>query len=120
MHRAIVQARNYSHFIEHRNDEVNDEMRSEVQAFMMTSHDLFDNLEVNSNIGTQSLPGDWKIKKEILEHAMDTQYTEREIGVLTEVKVPEECTYEALATYYRKHSKVELEEAQELISSKMD
>ena len=120
MHRVIVQARNYSHFIEHRNDEVNDEMRSEVQAFMMTSHDLFDNLEVNSNIGTQGLPGDWKIKTEILEHAMDTQYTEREIGVVTEVKVPEECMYEALATYYRKHSKEVLEEAQELISSKMD
>ena len=120
MHKAIVQARKYSQFIEHRNDEVTHELRSEVQAFMMTNHDLFDNLEVNPNIGTQGLPGDWKIKKEILEHAMDTQYTEREIGIVTEVKAPSDCEYEALATYYRKHSKEELEEAQELISSKMD
>ena len=120
MHKAIVQARKYSQFIEYRNDEVTDELCSEVQAFMMTNHDLFDNLEVNPNIGTQGLPGDWKIKKEILDHAMGTQYTEREIGIVTEVKAPSDCEYEALATYYRKHSKEELEEAQELISSKMD
>ena len=119
MHRAIVQAREYSHFIEHRNDEVTDELRGEIQAFMMTNHDLFDNLDVNPNIGTQGLPGDWKIKKEILEHAMDTKYTEREIGIVTEVDPPS-CEYESLATYYRKHSKEELIEAQELISSKMD
>ena len=120
MHKAIVQAREYSHFIEHRNDEVTNELRSEIQAFMMTNHDLFDNLEVNPNIGTQGLPGDWKIKKEILEHAMDAKYTEKEIGIVTEVKLPSDCKYEDLATYYRKHSKEELEEAQEFISSKMD
>ena len=120
MHKAIVQARKYSQFIEHRNDEVTDELRGEVQAFMMTNHDLFDNLEVNPNIGTQGLPGDWKIKKEILEHAMDTKYTEKEIGIVTEVKPPKDCEYEDLATYYRKHLKEELEEAQEFISSKMD
>ena len=44
MHGAIIQARKYSQFIEHRNDEVTDELRSEVQAFMMENHDLFDNL----------------------------------------------------------------------------
>ena len=120
MHKAIVQAKEYSHFIEHRNDEVTNELRGEIQAFMMTNHDLFDNLEVNPNIGTQGLPGDWKIKKEILEHAMDTKYTEREIGIVKEVKLPSDCKYENLATYYRKHSKEELEEAQEFISSKMD
>ena len=120
MHKAIVQARRYSQFIEHRNAEVTNELRSEVQAFMITNHDLFDNLEVNPNIGTQGLPGDWQIKKELLEHAMDTKYTEREIGIVTEVKPPSDCEYEALATYYRKHSKEELIEAQELISSKMD
>ena len=120
MHRAIVQARKYSHFIEHRNDEVTDELRSEIQAFMMTNHDLFDNLEVNPKIGTQGLPGDWKIKKEILEHARDTNYIEKEIGIVTEVNLPSDCKYEDLATYYRKHSQEELIEAQEIISNKMD
>ena len=47
MHGAITQARKYSHFIEHRNDEVTDELRSEMQAFMIENHDLFDNLEVS-------------------------------------------------------------------------
>ena len=115
MHGAIIQARKYSQFIEYRNDEVTDELRGEVQAFMMVNHDLFDNLEVNSNIGTQGLPGDLKIKKEILEHVIDTKYTEREIGLITEVEAPVDCQYETLASYYRKHSKEELEEAQELI-----
>ena len=120
MHRAIIQARKHSQFIEHRNDEVTDELRSEVQAFMMENHDLFNNLEVNSNIGTQGLHGDLRIKKEILEHVMDTKYTEKDIGIITEVEAPVDCRYEELAMYYRKHSKEELEEAQELISSKMD
>ena len=120
MHEAITQARKYSHFIAHRNDEVTDPLRSEVQAFMIENHDLFDNLEVNSNIGAQGLSGDLRVKKEILEHVMDTKYTEREIGVITEVEAPTWCKCEELATYYCKHSKEELEDAQELISSRMD
>ena len=120
MHKAITQASKYSHFIENRNDEVTDPMRSEVRAFMREKNDLFDNLEVNTNVGVQGLSGDLRVKKEILEHAMDTKYTEREIGVITEVKAPTWCKYEELATYYHKHSKEELEEVQEQISNRMD
>ena len=77
---------------------------------------VFDEMEVNQNIGAKGLVVDLKIKQEIIGHFMSITYPEEE-EVQVETKP---CEYDYMGTYYRTFDREELEEAQHQISEQMD
>ena len=85
-------------------------------SFLQEQQLVFDEMEVNQNIGAKGLAADLKIKQEIIGHFMSVAYPEEEVAQ----EDSEPCEYDYMSTYYRTFGREELEEAQTQISEQMD
>ena len=116
MHQSLRKARDYLDTLEADNAELPIERQSEIDTFLQEQQMVFDEMEVNQNIGAKGLAADLKIKQEIIGHFMSIAYQEEE-----EVQEDTEpCEYDYMSTYYRTFGREELEEAQNQISEQMD
>ena len=116
MHQSLKKAREYLDTLEVDKVELPIERQNEIETFLQEQQTLFDEMEVNQNIGAKGLVADLRIKQEIIGHFMSITYPEEE-----EVQADNEpCEYDYMGTYYRTFDREELEEAQHQISEQMD
>ena len=116
MHQSIRKARDYLETLEVDHAELPIERQNEIETFLQEQQTLFDEMEVNQNIGAKGLASDLKIKQEIIGHFMSVAYPEEEVAQ----EDPAPCEYDYMATYYGTFGREELVEAQTQISEQMD
>ena len=116
MHRCIRKARDYLEMLEADNAVLPIELQSEIDTFLSEQQAMFDDMEVNQNIGAKGLASDLKIKQEIIGHFMSIAYPEEEVAQ----EDTEPCEYDYMTTYYGTFGREELVEAQTQISEQMD
>ena len=116
MHQSIRKARDYLETLEADNAVLPIEMQSEIDTFLSEQQTVFDDMEVNQNIGAKGLASDLKIKQEIIGHFMNIAYPEEEVAQ----EDTEPCEYDYMTTYYGTFGREELVEAQTQISEQMD
>ena len=116
MHQSIRKARDYLETLEADNAVLPIEMQSEIETFLSEQETVFDDMEVNQNIGAKGLASDLKIKQEIIGHFMNIAYPEEEVAQGD----TEPCEYDYMTTYYGTFGREELVEAQTQISEQMD
>ena len=116
MHQSIRKARDYLETLEADNAVLPIEMQSEIETFLSEQEKVFDDMEVNQNIGAKGLASDLKIKQEIIGHFMNIAYPEEEVAQGD----TEPCEYDYMTTYYGTFGREELVEAQTQISEQMD
>ena len=116
MHQSLKKAREYLDTLEVDEVELPIERQNEIETFLQEQQTLFDEMEVNQNIGAKGLVADLRIKQEIIGHFMSIAYPEED-----EVQVESEpCKYDYMGTYYGTFDREELVEAQHQISEQMD
>ena len=116
MHQSLKKAQEYLDTLEVDKVELPIERQNEIETFLQEQQTLFDEMEVNQNIGAKGLVADLRIKQEIIGHFMNIAYPEED-----EVQVESEpCKYDYMGTYYGTFDREELIEAQHQISEQMD
>ena len=70
MHQILKKAREYLDTFEGDNVELPIEKQNEIETFLQEQQIMFDDMEVNQNIGAKGLVADLRIKQEILGHVM--------------------------------------------------